>query len=110
MSHSIALDFIEVKLQSWETDIIHKSESDESLAEAITNGLSDRIRYGGRERVPQVVREAAAKTGLFIADAKVLPQGRIELLWYVQEQSISHSYHRYGNLGFRSEEERAPVI
>jgi len=105
-----ALDFIEVKLQSWETDIIHKSESDESLAEAITNGLSDRIRYGGRERVPQVVREAAAKTGLFIADAKVLPQGRIELLWYVQEQSISHSYHRYGNLGFRSEEERAPVI
>lgn len=103
------LDFIEVKLQSWETKIIHKSETDESLAQAIGLGLSDRIRYGGRQRVPRVVREAAAKAGIFIANADVLPQGRIELMWYVQEQSISHNYHRYGNLGFRAEEERAAV-
>jgi RHH-type proline utilization regulon transcriptional repressor/proline dehydrogenase/delta 1-pyrroline-5-carboxylate dehydrogenase len=29
--------------------------------------------------------------------------GRIELLHYIQEQSVSHNYHRYGNLGERSE-------
>jgi RHH-type transcriptional regulator, proline utilization regulon repressor / proline dehydrogenase / delta 1-pyrroline-5-carboxylate dehydrogenase len=40
----------------------------------------------------------------------VLAEGRVELLWYLQEQSLSHIYHRYGNLGRRSEEERAPVL
>ncbi len=32
--------------------------------------------------------------------------GRIELLWYLTEQSLSVSYHRYGNLGGRTGEER----
>ena len=32
--------------------------------------------------------------------------GRVELLWYAQEQSISLNYHRYGNLGPRFEEQR----
>ena len=31
------------------------------------------------------------------------------MLWYVREQSISHDYHRYGNLGERSAETRATV-
>jgi hypothetical protein len=30
----------------------------------------------------------------------------LELPWYVQEQSISHDYHRYGNLGRRAAEPR----
>ena len=49
------------------------------------------------------------ETGLYVARAPVLAEGRIELLWYVREQSISHDYHRYGNLGARIEESRAPV-
>jgi RHH-type transcriptional regulator, proline utilization regulon repressor / proline dehydrogenase / delta 1-pyrroline-5-carboxylate dehydrogenase len=32
------------------------------------------------------------------------------LIWYVQEQSISADYHRYGNLGARETEARAPVM
>ena len=36
--------------------------------------------------------------------------GRIELLWYVREQSVSTSYHRYGNLGQRADEERAEPL
>jgi RHH-type proline utilization regulon transcriptional repressor/proline dehydrogenase/delta 1-pyrroline-5-carboxylate dehydrogenase len=36
-------------------------------------------------------------------------EGRLELLWYLQEQSISFDYHRYGNLGARADEPRAPV-
>ncbi len=36
-------------------------------------------------------------------------EGRLELLWYVREQSISTDYHRYGNLGIRADEARAQV-
>ena len=36
----------------------------------------------------------------------VLAAGRIELLWYLREQSISWDYHRYGNLGERANERR----
>ena len=31
-------------------------------------------------------------------------------MWYVREQSISHDYHRYGNLGRRQAEQRSPVL
>ena len=37
----------------------------------------------------------------------VVSAGRVELLWYVREQSVSHAYHRYGNLGARGGERRA---
>lgn len=49
-------------------------------------------------------------TGFFIADAPVQVQGRVELLWYLREQTVSHSYHRYGNLGARAREPRAEPL
>ena len=36
----------------------------------------------------------------------VLAEGRMELLWYLREQSVCLDYHRYGNLGERSSEQR----
>lgn len=36
----------------------------------------------------------------------VLSNGRLELLNYVREVSLSVDYHRYGNLGFREKEQR----
>ncbi len=60
-----------------------------------------RIRYAAPERIPQEVVEAAAAIGFYISRSRVLMEGRIELLQYFQEQSISHNYHRYGNLGER---------
>ena len=33
-----------------------------------------------------------------VESAPVLLTGRIELLRYYREQSVSHRYHRYGNL------------
>ena len=48
------------------------------------------------------VRRAVGDSGIYVADAPVLAEGRIELLWYLREQSISHDYHRYGNLGERT--------
>jgi RHH-type proline utilization regulon transcriptional repressor/proline dehydrogenase/delta 1-pyrroline-5-carboxylate dehydrogenase len=49
----------------------------------------------------------AADALQYLADTPVLAHGRIELLWYVREQSISHVYHRYGNLGIRAGESRS---
>src|SRR6266542_1803 len=85
-------------------------ESDAELARVIRERQTDRIRYGAPERVAPVVRQAAAETGLCIVSAPVLAEGRVELLWYVQEQSVSFDYHRYGNLGVRADEPRADVL
>jgi RHH-type proline utilization regulon transcriptional repressor/proline dehydrogenase/delta 1-pyrroline-5-carboxylate dehydrogenase len=62
----------------------------------------DRIRYAAPQRVPADLFEAAAATGFYIARAKVLMEGRLELLHYFREQSICDTYHRYGNLGERA--------
>jgi len=48
----------------------------------------------------------SSRSGAHIADAAVLSSGRVELLHYLQEQSISRDYHRYGNLGARAQERR----
>lgn len=64
----------------------------------------DRIRYAAPDRVPLEIFRAAAEKGLYISRARVVMEGRIELLQYLQEQSISCDYHRYGNLGERSED------
>ena len=71
---------------------------------------TDRVRFAAADRVPAVVQQAAAVSGVYLASQPVLIEGHVELLWYVQEQSISFDYHRYGNLGPRSGEERAAVL
>ena len=40
----------------------------------------------------------AAKLGKYIAMAKPLIEGRLELLHYLKEQSIAFEYHRYGSI------------
>ena len=57
-------------------------------------------------RVPEAIRRAANEACIHIADTPVLTEGRLELLWYVEEQSLSNDYHRYGNLGPRFNEQR----
>jgi RHH-type proline utilization regulon transcriptional repressor/proline dehydrogenase/delta 1-pyrroline-5-carboxylate dehydrogenase len=94
----------------WAGSLEFLEESDEHLVQAITGRQCDHMRYAAADRVPETVRRAAAEACLFIADAPVLAEGRVELLWYVQEQSVSFDYHRYGNLGTRTGEERAPLV
>jgi RHH-type proline utilization regulon transcriptional repressor/proline dehydrogenase/delta 1-pyrroline-5-carboxylate dehydrogenase len=45
-----------------------------------------------------------------VVSVPVSAEGRLELLWYLREQSISTDYHRYGNLGARADEARAEVF
>ena len=75
-------------------------QSDEDLIDTIS-GIH-RIRYASPDRVPDKIFQAAAATGFFISRSKVSMEGRIELLQYLQEQSICFNYHRYGNLGERA--------
>jgi RHH-type proline utilization regulon transcriptional repressor/proline dehydrogenase/delta 1-pyrroline-5-carboxylate dehydrogenase len=65
------------------------------------------VRFAAPKRAPKEVRVAAAQTGTCLCDSPVVPEGRVELLWYVHEQSVSTDYHRYGNLGPRTDEQRA---
>jgi RHH-type proline utilization regulon transcriptional repressor/proline dehydrogenase/delta 1-pyrroline-5-carboxylate dehydrogenase len=96
--------------EPWAGAIEFVEESDEQLAEAIRNGQTDRLRYASNDRVAQIVEQAAADALQYIAAAPVVGHGRVELLWYFQEQSLTHVYHRYGNLGLRADEEREEVL
>jgi RHH-type proline utilization regulon transcriptional repressor/proline dehydrogenase/delta 1-pyrroline-5-carboxylate dehydrogenase len=77
-------DYLRVRQQTDE-DFIADMHYYERIR-ACSNGLSDAIY------------QKAAQLGIYIADAKPLPEGRLELLHYFKEQSISREYHRYGSI------------
>jgi RHH-type proline utilization regulon transcriptional repressor/proline dehydrogenase/delta 1-pyrroline-5-carboxylate dehydrogenase len=101
---------LEELTRSWAALIEFVEETEEELAQVITTGQTDRLRYAAPDRISEIVERAAAETGLFIASSPVLPVGRVELLWYLEEQSVCIDYHRYGNLGGRSNEQRAETL
>jgi len=76
-------------------------QTDAEFTAVVRTATIERIRYTARDRVPAEIRRAAAATDTGVIDYPVLAEGRIELLWYLREQSISHAWHRYGNLGAR---------
>jgi hypothetical protein len=44
------------------------------------------------------VRAAAHEAGVTVIDAPVMATGRLELRWYLHEQTVSRVRHRYGNV------------
>ncbi len=76
-----------------------KEEKDEDFVKYFKS--YDRIIYSNINKVPSLVFKEANKLSLFITRMEAMMEGRIELLNYFIEQSISHSYHRYGNIGAR---------
>ncbi len=74
-------------------------ETDDELVKRFDH--IDRLRYADPQRVPTSIYRAAAEKGMYIARNTPLVEGRLELLQYMREQSISTNYHRYGNLGER---------
>ena len=95
--------------EPWGAAIEFVEETDAELAVMVASGGTDRVRYAAPDRVPKDVLRAVGDSGIYIARSPVLAEGRIELLWYLTEQSISDTYHRYGNLGARAGEERGRV-
>lgn len=82
-------------------------ESEEQMNERIVKERIKRIRLLSQpqEKLRRFLIESACDVVL----ETVLAHGRLELLHYVREVSISIDYHRYGNLGIREKEKRAPL-
>jgi RHH-type proline utilization regulon transcriptional repressor/proline dehydrogenase/delta 1-pyrroline-5-carboxylate dehydrogenase len=89
------------------TGFLMIEESEEKLIERIEGGEVDRIRL--LSQPSKELLKALATKGVVIQSEPVLANGRIELLNYLREVSLSVDYHRYGNLGDREGEIRAPL-
>jgi RHH-type proline utilization regulon transcriptional repressor/proline dehydrogenase/delta 1-pyrroline-5-carboxylate dehydrogenase len=63
--------------------------------------LDTRIRYVDKRSIKQEAYDKIYKNYGYFASEPPLCEGRFELLNYLLEQSVSTSYHRYGNLGAR---------
>jgi RHH-type proline utilization regulon transcriptional repressor/proline dehydrogenase/delta 1-pyrroline-5-carboxylate dehydrogenase len=108
--NSPAVGLLEEFTESWAAAIEFVEETDAQLAEAIRAGQTDRVRYAAPARVPEEVLHAGNEANGCIVSVPLSAEGRLELLWYYREQSISTDYHRYGNLGVRADEPRAAVL
>jgi RHH-type transcriptional regulator, proline utilization regulon repressor / proline dehydrogenase / delta 1-pyrroline-5-carboxylate dehydrogenase len=108
--HENTVAVLEKLTSEWAGRIEFLEESDEELIQAIQLGQVARIRYANSAHVSEAVLRAANQHQVYIADQRVSLIGRIELLRYVIEQSISFDYHRYGNLGPRSIESRGDTL
>jgi RHH-type proline utilization regulon transcriptional repressor/proline dehydrogenase/delta 1-pyrroline-5-carboxylate dehydrogenase len=103
------VDLLDACTHDWAAAIEFVEETDEQLAAHVRQmpaHTDERIRFAAPDRVPAVLRAAATESGAWLADEPVIAEGRVELLWYLREQSVSYDYHRYGNLGTRAGEAR----
>ena len=57
----------------------------------------ERVRTCSDQLSAEFYRKAAL-LGKYVATAKPLVEGRLELLHYLKEQSIAFEYHRYGSI------------
>jgi RHH-type proline utilization regulon transcriptional repressor/proline dehydrogenase/delta 1-pyrroline-5-carboxylate dehydrogenase len=107
--HLVTGQVLDLLTDGWAGGIEFLEESDADVADLLRSAAPhrpERVRFARPERVPAWLRAAAADSGVYLADEPVRAEGRLELLWYVREQSISYDYHRYGNLGARAAEAR----
>jgi len=105
-----AVQRLEQLTESWAAAIEFVEETDAQLAQAIGEQQVDRVRYAAPDRPSLEVLQAGNAANGCVVSVPVSAEGRLELLWYVREQSISTDYHRYGNLGIRADEPRAEVL
>ncbi len=103
------LEILDAATDRWAGRIETIEESDEELAEAINSGLVDRLRLLSQRVEPPAINRACIDRFVPCIRRSVVASGWVEPLWYLQEQSISYDYHRYGNLGRRADEPRRPL-
>ncbi|TWT82965.1 Bifunctional protein PutA [Planctomycetes bacterium CA13] len=81
--------------------LVHPTEeSDHELAVRIASGDVGRLRILTRSTSAEI-DTACAEAFVTVVREPVVIDGRIECLRYLDEQSVSYDYHRYGNLGRR---------
>jgi RHH-type proline utilization regulon transcriptional repressor/proline dehydrogenase/delta 1-pyrroline-5-carboxylate dehydrogenase len=64
----------------------------------------ERVRTIGSD-LPMEMYAEAARCDKYIATARPVKNGRVELVHYLKEQSIAFEYHRYGSIIERPKEE-----
>lgn len=101
---------LEELTEAWAGAVEFVEETDAQLVQAIRDGQTTRVRYARPEHAPLDVLQAGNEAGGIVISTPVSGEGRLEMLWYLHEQSISTDYHRYGNLGLRADEKRAEVM
>jgi hypothetical protein len=50
------------------------------------------------EPISSAVRAAASASGVTVIDAPLLASGRLELRWYLREQTVCRILHRHGSV------------
>jgi RHH-type transcriptional regulator, proline utilization regulon repressor / proline dehydrogenase / delta 1-pyrroline-5-carboxylate dehydrogenase len=97
-SKKAELIWLESKKSSFigKNDSFSRDNEDELIAK-IPN--VQRVRFLNSDNVTSNIYEQIADKAIYIASENFVSHGRLELMHYFIEQSISNSYHRYGNLG-----------
>jgi RHH-type proline utilization regulon transcriptional repressor/proline dehydrogenase/delta 1-pyrroline-5-carboxylate dehydrogenase len=84
------------------------AETEEGFFNRIDQDKIDRIRFL-KNPSPYLLEALAEKSCIKII-SPVLANGRVELLHFLREVSLSSNYHRYGYLGIRENEKRSPLV
>ncbi|MCE7989320.1 MAG: aldehyde dehydrogenase family protein [Caldilinea sp. CFX5] len=99
-SLTISIDPPDEERWQWladEANVFLVAEEEAGLAARLTTTRAyDRLRVVGAIANP--LRQAAHDAETAIIEAPVLANGRLELRWYLREQAVSQTMHRYGNL------------
>ena len=77
----------------------YADEEEKTLLASLHN--AQRARFINKEDLNETFYASVTNKSIHIATEKFIPHGRVELMHYFIEQSISNSYHRYGNLGLK---------
>jgi len=88
------LDSLQASLNSL-SGVTFKRQNEEEFVAEISS--YERIRSCS-DQLSDAIYNEAARLGIHIASEKPVTNGRIELLHYLKEQSISYEYHRYGSV------------
>lgn len=104
-----SVKLLEELTESWAGAIEFAEETDGQLAAAIRSEQTDRVRFAAPGLAPLAVLRVGNEAGGCVVSTPVSGEGRLEMLWYLREQSVSTDYHRYGDLGIRAGEPRAAV-
>lgn len=105
---SISLEDVETAAFFKKLGVEARHESEEQFISRLLRENIQRVRLL-KSPAPKIL-ELLAKKACHLNQGAVMANGRIELLHVLRELSISHDYHRYGNLGEREGEKRAPLI
>ena len=100
-----------MSIRHWLAAHVHSVEdaSDEQLSEMIRRGDTPTyIRCFGTPT--DVLGRAVIGTPVRLTYAPCVAASRVEMLYFMREQSVSIDYHRYGNLGLREDEVRAGPV